>query len=176
VPGEHCKVVKERFSLHHCDSDGASDYGNKIGEPIIQGFCRANQLAPLNSTDNGAEWVKPIMFSGGIGHVYDQHIHKLKPEVGWKIVRVGGATYRLGIGGGAASSVSQTDQSINRLLSAVQRGDAQTENRMDAWLRACVNMLDANPILSVHSKRSFLCSDLIFVIRFTIKELVAWRM
>lgn len=36
------------------------------------------------------------MFSGGIGHVYDQHVHKLKPEVGWKIVRVGGPTYRLG--------------------------------------------------------------------------------
>jgi phosphoribosylformylglycinamidine synthase len=127
-------------------SDGASDYGNKIGEPIIQGFCRANRLP------NEAEWVKPIMFSGGIGHVYEQHLHKLKPEVGWNIVRVGGPTYRLGIGGGAASSVSQTNQSINRLLSAVQRGDAQTENRMDAWLRACISRLDHNPILSVHDQ------------------------
>lgn len=127
-------------------SDGASDYGNKIGEPVIQGFCRS-------FGDEQYEWTKPIMFSGGIGHVTEEHLRKEKPVNGWKIVRVGGPTYRLGIGGGAASSTTQAADSEGAALRcAVQRGDAQMENRMDAWLRACINLGALNPIRSIHDQ------------------------
>ena len=123
-------------------SDGASDYGNKIGEPVIQGFTRSYG-------DSIHEWLKPIMFSGGIGRVFDKDTHKSSPLDGMLILRVGGPTYRLGIGGGAASSSAQSSNNV--LLSAVQRGDAQMENRMDRWLRACIS-LSKNPIVSIHDQ------------------------
>lgn len=125
-------------------SNGASDYGNKIGEPVIQGFCRAY------GDYHAVEWTKPIMFSGGIGHIQSQHLKKATPEPGWVVVRVGGPTYRIGIGGGAASSVNQSEN--DKLLCAVQRGDPQCENRMDRWLRACINRGARNPILSIHDQ------------------------
>jgi phosphoribosylformylglycinamidine synthase len=86
-------------------SDGASDYGNKIGEPVIQGFCRSYGGGFKN---HRREWVKPIMFSGGIGHVLRFNLKKNPPQLGNLVVRVGGPTYRLGIGGGAASSRPQS--------------------------------------------------------------------
>lgn len=125
-----------------CASDGASDYGNKVGEPVIQGFTRSYG-------DRTLEWLKPIMFSGGIGRVKRDHAHKEKPLGGMAILRVGGPTYRIGIGGGAASSTHQS--SADALLSAVQRGDPQLENRMDRWLRACI-ALPRNPIVSIHDQ------------------------
>lgn len=125
-------------------SDGASDYGNKIGEPLIQGFCRAYG-------DSKVEWTKPIMFSGGIGHCDRNHFVKEKPRDGMCIIRIGGPTYRIGIGGGAASSSSQ-QSGDESLLSAVQRGDPQCENRLDRWLRACLDMGPENPILALHDQ------------------------
>lgn len=114
-------------------SDGTSDYGNKIGEPVIQGFTRSYGV--YLDDNRRIEWVKPILFSGGIGKVLDQHIHKSKVDSDFLIARVGGPTYRLGINGGAASS-STNHSASNR--AAVQRGDAQMENRMDRWIRACI--------------------------------------
>jgi len=123
-------------------SDGASDYGNKIGEPVIQGFTRSYG-------DPKHEWLKPVMFSGGMGRVFEKDAQKSQPPSGMLIFRVGGPTYRIGIGGGAASSTAQSSSDL--LLSAVQRGDAQMENRMDRWLRACIS-LPRNPIVSIHDQ------------------------
>lgn len=72
------------------ESDGASDYGNKFGEPLIQGFTRTfGQRTPEG---NRREWVKPIMFTGGIGQIDDRHIEKEKPKKYMKILQVGGAS------------------------------------------------------------------------------------
>lgn len=60
-------------------SDGASDYGNKFGEPVISGFTRSFGLL---TPDGRREWVKPIMFSGGIGTVEDELVNKIPPEEG----------------------------------------------------------------------------------------------
>ncbi len=90
-------------------SNGASDYGNKIGEPLIQGFCRSFGMHCNTYSDikKRLEWVKPMMFTGGIGQVMDEHVNKLDAQEGWLIVRLGGPAYRIGIGGGALSSRSQ---------------------------------------------------------------------
>ena len=94
-------------------SNGASDYGNKIGEPLIQGFCRSYgmKLQTYGDDIHRLEWVKPIMFTGGVGQVFDEHVHKVAPQEGWLIVRLGGPAYRIGVGGGAASSRSQGELS-----------------------------------------------------------------
>lgn len=86
-------------------SDGASDYGNKFGEPVVAGFTRSfDQKLP------GGErwgWVKKVMFTGGIGQIDGSHIEKDEAEKGMLIVQIGGPAYGIGVGGGSASSKLQ---------------------------------------------------------------------
>ena len=131
-------------------SDGASDYGNKYGEPVIHGFTRSfGQRLP-----NGErfEWVKPIMFSAGVGTMDGRFATKGAPEKGMLVVKIGGPAYRIGIGGGAASSRVQSSENADLDFDAVQRGDAEMENRMNRLMRACCDLGDANPIISVHDQ------------------------
>ncbi len=104
-------------------SNGASDYGNKFGEPVILGFTRSLGI----KTPNGErrEYIKPIMFTGGFGQMSMEHLKKGDPEVGMVIVKLGGPAYRIGIGGGAASSMAQGQNDENLDFNAVQRGDAE---------------------------------------------------
>lgn len=131
-------------------SNGASDYGNKFGEPIIQGFTRSFGLRLAQG--ERYEWVKPIMFTGGVGQIDDRHITKGMPEKGMRVVKVGGPAYRIGIGGGAASSMIQGENIAELDFSAVQRGDAEMEQKVNRVIRACVEMGDRNPIVSIHDQ------------------------
>ncbi|CAJ1940320.1 unnamed protein product [Cylindrotheca closterium] len=131
-------------------SDGASDYGNKFGEPVIHGFTRSfGQRLP-----NGErfEWVKPIMFSAGVGQMDGRFSEKGAPEKGMLVLKIGGPAYRIGIGGGAASSRVQSSENADLDFDAVQRGDAEMENRMNRLMRACCDLGDKNPIVSVHDQ------------------------
>lgn len=131
-------------------SNGASDYGNKFGEPIIQGFTRSFGMRLENGERR--EWVKPIMFTGGIGQMDSRHIEKGRPEKEMLIVKIGGPAYRIGIGGGAASSVLAGELPEELDFNAVQRGDAEMEQKMNRVIRACIEMGDENPIISVHDQ------------------------
>nr|XP_057929544.1 phosphoribosylformylglycinamidine synthase isoform X2 [Doryrhamphus excisus] len=132
-------------------SDGASDYGNKFGEPVLSGFARSFGMR-LPSGER-REWIKPIMFSGGLGSIEDAHVKKEQPETGMEVVKIGGPVYRIGVGGGAASSVQvQGDNSSDRDLGAVQRGDAEMEQKMNRALRACLERSNGNPICSIHDQ------------------------
>lgn len=86
-------------------SNGASDYGNKFGEPVISGFARSFGMVLPGAKKERREWIKPIMFSGGIGTMDSNMVEKDKPEVGMQVVKLGGPIYRIGVGGGSASSV-----------------------------------------------------------------------
>uniref|UniRef100_A0A3Q2WZ45 Phosphoribosylformylglycinamidine synthase n=1 Tax=Haplochromis burtoni TaxID=8153 RepID=A0A3Q2WZ45_HAPBU len=132
-------------------SDGASDYGNKFGEPVLSGFARSFGMRLANGERR--EWIKPIMFSGGLGSIEDLHVKKEVPEPGMEVVKIGGPVYRIGVGGGAASSVQvQGDNSSDRDLGAVQRGDAEMEQKMNRALRACLERSGGNPICSIHDQ------------------------
>jgi phosphoribosylformylglycinamidine synthase len=131
-------------------SNGASDYGNKFGEPIIQGFTRS---FGLKMPDNERrEWIKPIMFTGGIGQIDSRHIEKLPPSKGMFVTKVGGPAYRIGMGGGAASSMIQGENIAELDFNAVQRGDAEMEQKMNRVIRTCVEMGEKNPIVSIHDQ------------------------
>ena len=131
-------------------SNGASDYGNKFGEPVIQGFTRSFGLRlPCGER---REWVKPIMFTGGVGQIDGRHIEKGEPEKGMFVVKIGGPAYRIGIGGGAASSMIQGENIAELDFSAVQRGDAEMEQKVNRVIRACVEKGDSNPIISIHDQ------------------------
>jgi len=131
-------------------SNGASDYGNKFGEPLICGWTR-NCGQRLN-TGERFEWVKPIMLSGGLGQMDHRHIVKQEPEKGQLVVKIGGPAYRIGVGGGAASSMVAGDNAAELDFNAVQRGDAEMQQKVNRVVRACVELGDENPILSIHDQ------------------------
>ncbi|CRK86525.1 CLUMA_CG000196, isoform A [Clunio marinus] len=132
-------------------SNGASDYGNKFGEPVIAGF--AISYGTLNSVNQRDEYVKPIMFSGGLGIMDSMHTQKLNPERGMLLAKIGGPVYRIGVGGGAASSVEIQGNNQSELdFNAVQRGDAEMENKLNRVVRACIEMGNKNPILAIHDQ------------------------
>lgn len=132
-------------------SNGASDYGNKFGEPLIAGFVRSFGLVDCNNERK--EWIKPIMFSGGIGSMEANMIDKLPAEKGHQIIKIGGPAYRIGVGGGSASSVEvQGDNSAELDFNAVQRGDAEMEQKLNRVVRACLELGDKNPIVSIHDQ------------------------
>jgi phosphoribosylformylglycinamidine synthase len=133
-------------------SNGASDYGNKYGEPVVHGFCRSFGLQRPGPNPERVEWIKPIMFSAGIGQLDDRHTAKNAAEAGMLVVKVGGPAYRIGMGGGAASSRVNNEASSKLDFNAVQRGDAEMENRMNRLVRACIEMGDRNPIVSIHDQ------------------------
>jgi phosphoribosylformylglycinamidine synthase len=131
-------------------SNGASDYGNKFGEPLIQGFTRSFGLRLPDGERR--EWLKPIMFSGGIGQMDSRHTTKSEPKKGMFVVKVGGPAYRIGMGGGAASSMIQGENIAELDFNAVQRGDAEMEQKMNRVIRACVELGERNPIVSIHDQ------------------------
>ncbi|PKA57324.1 putative phosphoribosylformylglycinamidine synthase, chloroplastic/mitochondrial [Apostasia shenzhenica] len=131
-------------------SNGASDYGNKFGEPLIQGYTRTFGMRLLNGERR--EWLKPIMFSGGIGQINHIHISKEEPDVGMLVVKIGGPAYRIGMGGGAASSMVSGQNDADLDFNAVQRGDAEMAQKLYRVIRACAEMGPNNPIISIHDQ------------------------
>lgn len=137
-------------------SNGASDYGNKFGEPIIGGFTRS--FSTLNIVDvNGnkvdrIEWVKPIMFSAGIGAICDKNLVKKEPQPGMYVVRIGGPAYKIGLGGGYCSSIDQDSDNTSSDQSAVQRGDPEMCTKMNNVLRYLID--ENNIIESIHDQGS----------------------
>jgi phosphoribosylformylglycinamidine synthase len=160
IPGYKLKWEDEKFEyptnlasplkIEIEASNGASDYGNKFGEPLIQGFTRS--FGMKIGGDERQEFLKPIMFSGGVGQMDNKHLEKGKPQKGMLIVQVGGPAYRIGMGGGAASSMIQGENKSELDFNAVQRGDAEMEQKMNRVVRACVEMGENNPIVSIHDQ------------------------
>ncbi|TAN41823.1 MAG: phosphoribosylformylglycinamidine synthase [Nitrospirae bacterium] len=131
-------------------SNGASDYGNKFGEPLIQGFTRAFGLRLPGGERR--EWLKPIMFTGGVGQMDARHTEKQPPATGMLVTKLGGPAYRIGMGGGAASSMIQGQNIAELDFNAVQRGDAEMEQKVNRVIRACVEMGEKNPVVSIHDQ------------------------
>lgn len=129
-------------------SNGASDYGNKFGEPIIIGFTRVFG----NYERDRVEWIKPIMFTSGLGTINNEDIKKKKLEKGMLICKIGGPAYKVGLGGGAASSRISDKKNQNLDYNAVQRDDPEMEQKMNRVIRSCIELNPYNPIISIHDQ------------------------
>jgi phosphoribosylformylglycinamidine synthase len=116
----------------------------------VAGFTRS--FGQRLANNERVEWIKPIMFTAGVGMLDSRHAVKGAPEEGMIICKIGGPAYRIGMGGGAASSRVQGTADADLDFDAVQRGDAEMENRMNRVLRACVEMGEHNPIVSIHDQ------------------------
>ncbi len=127
-------------------SNGASDYGNKIGQPLIVG-----SLLAFEAHTNRALYAfdKPVMLAGGVGYARAEYAQKKQPRVGDKVVVLGGDNYRIGLGGGSVSSVKSGQYSRAIELSAVQRANAEMQKRVLNATRALAEMAD-NPIVIIH--------------------------
>lgn len=127
-------------------SNGASDFGNKYGQPLICG-----SLLTFEHTGQGVEYAydKVVMLAGGVGYARARDAVKGHPAAGQSVVVMGGDNYRIGMGGGAVSSVA-TGQYANAIeLNAVQRANPEMQKRVANVIRALSESGD-NPIVSIH--------------------------
>ncbi|MDD5438307.1 MAG: phosphoribosylformylglycinamidine synthase [Patescibacteria group bacterium] len=127
---------------------GVHGYGNCFGEPTTFGFVRSTAITLPNGEHYAYQ--KPILYVTAAGTVDDEHTQKGEPEKGMLVVQIGGPAYRIGMGGGSASSMSGGQNTGALDFNSVQRGDAQMEQRHYRVIQACVDMGDRNPIISVH--------------------------
>lgn len=127
-------------------SNGASDFGNKFGQPLI---CGSVLTFEYNTKDKFFGYDKVIMLAGGIGFARKADSKKGDPAKGDKIVVMGGDNYRIGMGGGSVSSVATGEYDDSVELNAVQRSNPEMQKRVANVIRAMAEM-DENPVVSVH--------------------------
>lgn len=127
-------------------SNGASDFGNKFGQPLICG-----SVLTFEHAEAGRAWAfdKVIMLAGGVGYANKQHSLKESPGKGDKIVLLGGDNYRIGMGGGAVSSVATGEYGNAIELNAVQRSNPEMQKRVYNAVRALAES-NVNPVVSIH--------------------------
>ena len=131
-------------------SNGASDFGNKFGQPLICGSVLTFEHTENNETYG---YDKVIMLAGGVGYGTQRDCLKGQPEAGNKVVVIGGDNYRIGLGGGSVSSVDTGRYSSGIELNAVQRANAEMQKRANNVVRALCEE-DENPVVSIHDHGS----------------------
>jgi len=131
-------------------SNGASDFGNKFGQPLITG-----SVLTFEHAENGEKYGydKVIMLAGGVGYGTRRDCLKGEPKKGNKVVVVGGENYRIGLGGGSVSSVETGRYSSGIELNAVQRANPEMQKRANNLVRALCEE-DVNPVVSIHDHGS----------------------
>ena len=139
-------------------SNGASDFGNKFGQPLITGSVLTFEHQEKAETNNSANepfyaYDKVIMLAGGVGYGTKRDCLKGEPQKGNKVVVVGGDNYRIGLGGGSVSSVDTGRYSNGIELNAIQRANPEMQKRAYNLVRALVES-DNNPVVSIHDHGS----------------------
>jgi phosphoribosylformylglycinamidine synthase len=126
---------------------GGAAFNNEFGRPNLGGYFRVYEQ---NVGGQVRGYHKPIMIAGGIGNISDQHTHKNDLPVGSLLVQIGGPGMRIGMGGGAASSMATGANTAELDFDSVQRGNPEIERRAQEVINACWQLGDQNPILSIH--------------------------
>ena len=131
-------------------SNGASDFGNKFGQPLI---CGSVLTFEHKEKEEKYAYDKVIMLAGGVGYGTKRDCLKKEPHKGNKVVVVGGDNYRIGLGGGSVSSVDTGRYSNGIELNAVQRANPEMQKRAYNLVRALCEE-DVNPVVSIHDHGS----------------------
>ncbi len=126
---------------------GGARFGNEFGRPQLTGLFRTYEHTH-NKRYRG--YHKPIMTAGGIGSIKRRHVTKQAIHQGSCILQIGGPALRIGLGGGAASSMGSGSNAENLDFNSVQRDNAEIERRCQEVLNSCIALGDRNPILSIH--------------------------
>ncbi len=130
---------------------GAAAFNNEFGRPNITGYFRSfEQLTVAGDHCYRHGYHKPIMLAGGLGNIREQHIDKQSFEDGTPIVVLGGPAMLIGLGGGAASSMSSGSSSEQLDFASVQRDNPEMQRRCQEVIDTCCALGEANPIMSIH--------------------------
>ncbi|WP_145594795.1 phosphoribosylformylglycinamidine synthase [Yersinia aleksiciae] len=130
---------------------GGAAFNNEFGRPALLGYFRTYEER-VNS-HNGTElrgYHKPIMLAGGIGNIRADHVQKGEITVGAKLVVLGGPAMNIGLGGGAASSMTSGQSDADLDFASVQRDNPEMERRCQEVIDRCWQLGDHNPILFIH--------------------------
>lgn len=126
---------------------GAAAFNNEFGRPGLGGFFRVYEQT-VAGVRRG--YHKPIMSAGGLGSISASQVHKISYPAGTLLIQLGGPGMRIGMGGGAASSMASGANAAELDFDSVQRGNPEIQRRAQEVINHCWNLGEANPILSIH--------------------------
>ncbi|WP_027796401.1 phosphoribosylformylglycinamidine synthase [Paraburkholderia acidipaludis] len=126
---------------------GGAAFNNEFGRPNLGGYFRVYEQ---NVAGTVRGYHKPIMIAGGIGNISAQHTHKHDLPAGTLLIQIGGPGMRIGMGGGAASSMATGTNTAELDFDSVQRGNPEIERRAQEVINSCWQLGEGNPILSIH--------------------------
>ena len=128
---------------------GGAAFNNEFGRPNLAGYFRSFEL-PGSAPNTARAYDKPIMLAGGVGSVDPNQVQKLPLRHGDIVIVLGGPAMLIGLGGGAASSVSSGQSSEDLDFASVQRDNPEMERRCQEVINRCFAFGDANPIRFMH--------------------------
>lgn len=126
---------------------GGAAFNNEFGRPNLTGYFRTFELEH-NGQVRG--YHKPIMIAGGYGNIRGEHIEKGEIPVGARLIVLGGPAMKIGLGGGAASSMASGNSNADLDFASVQRDNAEMERRAQEVIDRCWQLGDKNPIAFIH--------------------------
>ncbi|PPE66540.1 phosphoribosylformylglycinamidine synthase [Caldimonas caldifontis] len=126
---------------------GGAAFNNEFGRPNLGGYFRVYEQ-DVDGLRRG--YHKPIMIAGGLGRIRDGQTHKLPFGAGTLLIQLGGPGMRIGMGGGAASSMAAGVNAAELDFDSVQRGNPEIQRRAQEVINHCFGLGEANPILAIH--------------------------
>ncbi len=130
---------------------GGAAFNNEFGRPALTGYFRTfEQKVNGAAGEEVRGYHKPIMIAGGLGNIREEHVEKGEIPVGAKLICLGGPAMQIGLGGGAASSMSSGTSSADLDFASVQRDNPELERRCQEVIDQCWQLGDTNPIAFIH--------------------------
>ena len=126
---------------------GAAAFNNEFGRPNLAGYFRTFEQEVAGEARG---YHKPIMLAGGIGNIAARDAHKIEFAAGALLIQLGGPGMLIGLGGGAASSMTTGSNTADLDFASVQRGNPEIQRRAQEVIDRCWQMKENNPILSIH--------------------------
>jgi len=126
---------------------GAAAFNNEFGRPNLAGYFRTFEQEVAGEVRG---YHKPIMIAGGVGNIAARDSHKVAFQAGALLIQLGGPGMLIGLGGGAASSMTTGSNTADLDFASVQRGNPEIQRRAQEVIDRCWQLAEANPILSIH--------------------------
>ena len=125
---------------------GAASFNNEFGRPNLVGYFRSYEQSVLGERRG---YRKPIMIAGGVGSIHDDQVNKLPLQQAHLLIQLGGPGFRIGMGGGAASSLAAGSNALALDFDSVQRANPEMQRRAQQVIEACTTLGKDNPIVAI---------------------------
>ncbi len=129
---------------------GGAAFNNEFGRPALTGYFRTLEIADADDALKARGYHKPVMIAGGVGNVRTEHVHKESFNESTPLIVLGGPALLIGLGGGAASSMTSGESRSDLDFASVQRDNAEMERRCQEVIDSCIALGRDNPIVLIH--------------------------